>query len=203
MRPWYKFNRNRFTRYLQKLYLKSNIIKKNLSIQELYMLTIDSYHTAMHEILFNTAFKYVQTHRSEFTVNFWWKSVPHWSTSITKGPFPLIPKREDTRITRLASSTFEMDWGYENKLLSWEVRWCIVMKTFKNNNKNLFIPSFMQFIPAMYTHHIRYGCSDIGRQKNTRKFVLKNLERIWDFRNAICPNRTAVVRMRKNQSINQ
>ena len=47
-----------------------------MSIQEeLYMLTINSYHTAVQVenkiILVNTAFKHVQTHGSEFTVNFW------------------------------------------------------------------------------------------------------------------------------------
>ena len=55
-------------------------------------------------------------------------------TSIIKGLFPLIviPKWEDKCITRLASSKFGMDWRCENKL-RWEVRWCIVVETFKNN----------------------------------------------------------------------
>ena len=155
------------------------------------MLTINSYQIAEHVenkiILFNTAFKHIQTHGSYFTANFWQKSVPHWSTSIIKGLFPLIviPKWEDKYITRLSSGTFWMNWGCKHKLW-WEVRWYIVMKTFKNNYKKLFIPSFMQFIPAKNTHHIGYGCSDIGGQKNPRKFVLKNLERIWEFRNAFC-----------------
>ena len=128
---------------------------------------------------------------------------PLW-TSIIKGQFPLIviPKWEDKRITRLASSTFRMNWGCENKLW-WEVRWYIVMKTFKNNYKKLFIPSFMQFIPAKNTHHISYGWSNIGRQKNMPKFVLKNFERIREFRNAVCPNWTAIVKMWKYQSISQ
>ena len=33
------------------------------------------------------------------------------------------------------------------------VRWCIVVETFKNNYKKLFIPSFMQFIPAEYSSY--------------------------------------------------
>ena len=151
-------------------------------------------------ISFNTAFKHVQTHGSKFSTNVWWKSVPQWNTSIIKGPFPLIviPKWEDKSITRLASSTFGMDWRCENKLW-WEVRWCIVVETFKNNYKKLFIPSFMKFIPAKSIHHIRYGCSDISWQKNTCKFVLKNLKRIREFRDAVCPNRTAITKMWKEQ----
>ena len=147
MRSWYKFNRYRFTRYLQKLYLQSYIIKQNLSIQELYMLTINSYHTAVH--VENKIILFIILHLNMFKlmeVSLLRISGPHWSTSIIKGLFPLIviPNWEDKGITRLASSTFGMNWRCENKLW-WEVRWRIVMETFKNNNKKLFIPSFMQF----------------------------------------------------------
>ena len=43
----------------------------------------------------------IQTQRSEFTANVWWKCVPHWSTCITKDPFPLIVKFQNGRTSVL------------------------------------------------------------------------------------------------------
>ena len=85
----------------------------------------------------------------------------------------------------------------------WKIGWSIMFKTFKYNQKKLLLPFSVKLIPVLIGHQIISGSSNISRYKYTSKLILQYLERTRILKFAVCPDRTAIIKMWKDHSISK